>query len=69
MKEFISSTEFQVGFFLGALLSALLFTFALVNWYTSNELLTTLGFYRDGKVYIVVEKSLHRQEQYYERRR
>jgi hypothetical protein len=69
MKEYIHSTQFQVGFFIGSVLTTILFTFILVNWYTSNELLDSIGFYKDGKVYTIVEKSQRRQEQYYEKRR
>jgi hypothetical protein len=69
MKAFLSSTEFQVGFFSASLITALLFTVILVNFYTSNDLLSRIGFHRNGKVYTIVEMSQHKQEQYYERRR
>ena len=69
MKAILSSVHFQAGAFLGFLFTGLAFTYVLTQLYTSNNLLSGLGFYKDGKVYVVVEKSKVQQQEFYARRK
>lgn len=55
--KFLLSTEFTTGAFLGFVFTSILFTIILTNMYTPNILLNQHGFYRDGKQFVIVEKS------------
>lgn len=57
MKEAIYSTRFLTGLFCGFVFTTIIFTFILTTLYTSNDLLKHSGFYKDGKLYKVIESS------------
>lgn len=52
--------KLAIGIFTGFVLTMLAFTVVLTQLYTANILLEHPGFYKDGKVYVVVEKSQYR---------
>ena len=54
--SFIKTIQFQTGTFLGFTFTAIIATYFIVEFYTSNDLLRHNTFYKDGKEYKVVEK-------------
>lgn len=48
--------ELYVGFWLGFILTAVFFTFLLVNKYTSNDFLEQNNIYLNGKYYKLCER-------------
>jgi hypothetical protein len=61
MKVFMSSTEFITGAFVSFMITMTILTFIFGHFFTSNELLKHSGFYKDGKIFKVVESSKLRE--------
>jgi len=51
------SSHFIYGVFAGFVGTMLAFTFVLTQLYTPNNLLEHSGFYKDGKYYLMIERT------------